>query len=225
VIVVFPEGGAFGMYSDWGRAGHQWETFHTRLVEHIDATFRTRARRGQRAVAGFSMGGMGALAYAARHPETFGAAASFSGLLDTSFRTPSMKAFMVGAGLALYPTCAVSGNLFGPWGDPITGNRVWEAHNPTALVRRLRGTSVYVGTGDGRPCDQEDAMTLLRESPTNPLRAIEPFVLDANRTFHRAISAAGVPHVFRRHCGIHDWRNWERELEAWWPRMLRGFGV
>jgi diacylglycerol O-acyltransferase / trehalose O-mycolyltransferase / mycolyltransferase Ag85 len=35
------------------------------------------------AVAGASMGGLGALAYAARHPGLFRAAASFSGIVDT----------------------------------------------------------------------------------------------------------------------------------------------
>jgi S-formylglutathione hydrolase FrmB len=224
VLVVIPEGGWVGMYSDWGAPGHEWETFHVRLVQHIDATYRTRTGRRQRAVAGFSMGGMGAIAYAARHPQLFGVAASFSGLLDTSRRSPSMKAFLTAAGPILVPACAGRTEAFGPWGDPATEQAEWERHNPTALVDRLRGTSIYVSTGNGRPCDAEDAQVLAREAPTNPLRAMEPAVFDANETFHHAMVSAGVPHTYDAYgCGIHNWRYWERELTAWWPRMRQSF--
>ena len=80
-----------------------------------------------------------------------------------------------------------------------------------------------VCTGDGPPCDQEDPLIPAQDTPTKPLRAVEPFIAETNRTFHRAAVAARVPHVYNEHCGIHDWRNWERELKAWWPRMMRVF--
>ena len=48
----------------------------------VDATYRTVAAKRGRAIAGLSMGGYGALSYAARHPGTFAAAASFSGALE-----------------------------------------------------------------------------------------------------------------------------------------------
>lgn len=226
VLVVIPEGGWVGMYSDWGHPGHEWETFHLRLVEHIDNTYRTRARRDQRAAAGFSMGGMGALKYAARHPHLFGSVASFSGLADTSFRTPSMKAFLTTAGPVLIPPCTGLPMPFGPWGDPLTHQGTWEQHNPTALAAKLRGTAVYFATGDGTPCDDADREVLARESPKNPLRAIEPVVRDANDTFRQALVAAGVQHHYNAYgCGIHSWRYWERELQGWWPRMMREFAA
>jgi S-formylglutathione hydrolase FrmB len=56
------------------------------LVPWIDATYRTIAARRGRAIAGVSMGGYGALSYAARHPDTFAAAASFSGALGARLR-------------------------------------------------------------------------------------------------------------------------------------------
>lgn len=44
------------------------------LVQHIDATFRTVAQRSGRIVAGYSMGGYGALRFSLAHPELFFAA-------------------------------------------------------------------------------------------------------------------------------------------------------
>ncbi len=69
---------AGGWYADaWnGGAGEPpaWETFH--LVELIELLDRNWRADGARPVAGVSMGGFGAMAYAARHPGMFRAAAS-----------------------------------------------------------------------------------------------------------------------------------------------------
>ena len=78
VLVVMPEGGAVGFYSDW-RRGPKWETFQlTELRKLLERDFGAGEPR---AVAGLSMGGYGAMAYAARHPGLFDAAASFSGVV------------------------------------------------------------------------------------------------------------------------------------------------
>ncbi|MDH5507252.1 MAG: esterase family protein [Anaerolineae bacterium] len=49
------------------------------LVSHIDVTFRSAAKRGQRAVMGHSSGGYGALLFGMRYPEVFGLVADHSG--------------------------------------------------------------------------------------------------------------------------------------------------
>ena len=49
------------------------------LIAEIDANYRTIATRHERAIAGLSMGGYGAMLYTLKHPELFGAAASISG--------------------------------------------------------------------------------------------------------------------------------------------------
>ena len=87
MIVVMPDGGAMGWYTDWYQGDRpvqpRWETYHVgELVPWVDATYRTIAARRGRAIAGLSMGGYGALSYAARHPGTFAAAASFSGAVE-----------------------------------------------------------------------------------------------------------------------------------------------
>lgn len=56
-------------------AGEPVESAFTRdLLAHVDATYPTRAERGGRIVAGYSMGGYGALRFSLAHPELFGAA-------------------------------------------------------------------------------------------------------------------------------------------------------
>jgi hypothetical protein len=61
LLVVMPEGGSAGFYSDW-LSGPRWETFHT---EELPALLAAGYRAGDRqAVAGVSMGGLGALGYA-----------------------------------------------------------------------------------------------------------------------------------------------------------------
>src|SRR5262249_39373157 len=89
IIIVMPDGGhdaGAGFYSDWVDGSRQWETFHTRVLRRwVDHRFRTLPGWRHRAVAGLSMGGFGAMSYAARHHHLFRAAASFSGAVDTRY--------------------------------------------------------------------------------------------------------------------------------------------
>ena len=55
--------------------GRPVETAFTKdLIAHVDATYRTVADRDNRGVAGYSMGGYGAIRYSLAHPDLFGAA-------------------------------------------------------------------------------------------------------------------------------------------------------
>jgi len=95
----------------------------------------------ERAIAGLSMGGLGAMGYAARNPGLFRAAASFSGLLH-----PLQDAdFLLGLFSAFTP------NPRAIWGDPATERAIWARHDPTALADRLRGVPLFVSAGNGRP--------------------------------------------------------------------------
>ena len=58
--------------ADPGRAVET--AFTVDLVGHVDATYRTLANRSGRGIAGYSMGGYGAMRYSLAHPELFGAA-------------------------------------------------------------------------------------------------------------------------------------------------------
>ena len=84
IIVVCPDAGRTSWYFDSPiDKNYQYESFVAKdLIKYIDKNYRTIARRKQRALAGFSMGGHGAMFLAMRHQKTFSAAASFSGGVD-----------------------------------------------------------------------------------------------------------------------------------------------
>lgn len=83
MIYVMPQG--FNTYYIDRFSGNfpYMEMFVDELVPEIDARFRTKKDRTQRAVMGYSMGGYGALILPAMHPEVF----SVSIPLSMSFRT------------------------------------------------------------------------------------------------------------------------------------------
>jgi diacylglycerol O-acyltransferase/trehalose O-mycolyltransferase len=200
VLVVMPAGGDVGFYSDW-LDGPGWETFHLDELRRLLERDYGAGRR--RVIAGLSMGGLGAMGYAARHPGLFAAAASFSG--------------------TLHPLASPQGylGLFGQytddpldvWGDPDAQREVWEEHDPTALSGRLRGTRLFVSSGDGRPGPYEPADA--RRDP------IERSVFGESRAFVAALRRAGIAvrtDFYGR--GIHDWPYWERELHRALPLLL-----
>ena len=84
LIVVCPYGRTHGWYVDSPQREHSNVETHIvkELVPHIDANYRTVAGRESRAIAGYSMGGHGAVTLAAKHPEMFVSASSLSGILD-----------------------------------------------------------------------------------------------------------------------------------------------
>jgi len=205
ILVAMPEGASVGFYSNWQR-GPAWETFH--LVELRQLLERAYHAADRRAIAGLSMGGLGALGYAARHPGMFGAAASFSGLLDT-------RAHRGADSRGLLDLIASHGeDALALWGDPVRQADRWAAHNPYDLAGRLRGTRLFVSSGTGDP---------------GPLDAPGTRV-DATERFVDAETVAFVGRLRRLHVratvdlygpGTHTWPYWQRELHRSWPLLAR----
>lgn len=77
-IIVMPDGGNT-WYANSDKFGKMGDFFGREMVEYIDKTYRTDARREGRVIAGLSMGGYGAWRTALDNPQTFCAAASLSG--------------------------------------------------------------------------------------------------------------------------------------------------
>jgi S-formylglutathione hydrolase FrmB len=84
MIIVTPEGGTSSWYLDSPLdSASRYETYIGQETPvFIDRHFRTRRQREGRAIGGLSMGGHGAFFLGLRHPETFAAAGSLSGVLD-----------------------------------------------------------------------------------------------------------------------------------------------
>ena len=193
LIVVMPDGGSAGWYSDPHNAGAfgppRYETYaFEELLPWVDATFRSTR---ERAVAGLSMGGFGALKYAARHPGVFEAAASYSGVLDA----PSFAA----NGYANLIPDAV-------WGPRATDLARWREHNPLDLAANLRGLKLLeLRTGNGQPGPLDT-----RTSRDN----LELEVWRENTAMHGKLDELQIPHVYDDYGpGVHDWPYWARGLE------------
>lgn len=90
MLVVFPNGLASSMWCDSKDGAVPMETIVIKeLLPHIDATFRTQAKREGRIIEGFSMGGYGAARLGFKYPQLFGAVSILAGgPLDLDFAGP-----------------------------------------------------------------------------------------------------------------------------------------
>jgi diacylglycerol O-acyltransferase/trehalose O-mycolyltransferase len=213
VLVVMPEAGWNGWYSDWWNYGAggdpAWETFHTVELAHL--LEHGWGASSNRVVAGLSMGGQGALLYAARHPGMFRAAAAYSGSAHPLLNDESInriKGFFAGQG----------NDPLRVWGDPVAQRGIWEAHDPYYLAHRLKSLPVYLSCGDGTA------------GPFDPPGKTDALEADFNRQNHAL--AAQLEQVGAKHLttnfygpGTHGWLYWQRELHASLPMLLQALRV
>jgi putative tributyrin esterase len=120
LIVIAPDGdNSFFVNGPEGR----YEDMVTRdLVAHVDATYRTVAKRAGRALFGVSMGGYGALRMALEHPDLFAAAATHSAMLLEAIPTQQ-------EGAGRWQMTA----FHRAFGDPIDAG-LWRASDPLRLA-------------------------------------------------------------------------------------------
>ena len=203
VIVVMPDSGAEGGYVDWWNFGAggppEWETYHIeQLIPWIDRTYRTRAGRAGRALAGLSMGGFGTFSYAARHPDMFVSASAFSGAVDMNVIRPALAA--IGddddRSLGSYETEQIRTRAVNPWD----------------LAPNLHGLELALRTGDGTDADGD------------LVDIIEAGVHAANVSLHDRLAELGIGHTWDDYGpGTHTDRFWIRDLELTVPEVMRTF--
>jgi S-formylglutathione hydrolase FrmB len=203
LIVVMPDGGIGGFYSDWFNDGSgglpRWESWHIDgLLPWIDGRYRTRPDRSGRAIAGLSMGGFGAFSYAARHPDLFTAAMSLSGAVD-----PPIVPGVLGAGGAL-------------WGPFETQEVRWRGRNPLDLAGNLRGLALWLRSGNG------EAGGPFPSAPrTDPIEAGTGVMTDR---VHAHLERLSIPHVYDNYGpGHHIWPYWRRGLQQTLPAFMARF--
>ena len=215
LIVVMPDGGRGGFYTNWFNNGAgglpRWEDWHIkRLIPWVDGHYRTRATRAERAIAGLSMGGFGTFSYASRHPDLFTAALSLSGAVDPL--TPP--------GLGPPVIDAISGSDGGPpgslWGPLATQEVRWRAHNPYDLAENLRGLQLWMRTGNGQPGGPFGG--------GNNIDVTEVGVFVMATEVHKRLLDLHIPHVFDDYGpGHHLWGYWNRGLQQTLPAIMKRF--
>lgn len=171
------------------------------VVPFVDSTYRTRADHPHRGIAGFSMGGYGALFLAARHPDLFTAAVSHSGVVSPLYVGPhpytgqAIFARAVSEILEQWPSYRWSLFLL-EFGRDTIG---WWARDPFRQIDRL--------LADGRPIPDVylDVGTMDRFA-------------DQSRALSDTLRKRGVAHRYREWPGGHDdayWRAHAGEGLAW----------
>jgi S-formylglutathione hydrolase FrmB len=155
LILVMPEGGSSYYVNAAERSHDRYEDYIVRdLIPEVEKQFPAAPARGQRAVAGVSMGGFGAIVLALKHPELFAFVGALSPALDVPSRPFSMKR------VSQYRQHR---SIFGPWGSPTRS-----ANDPYVLVRMANpATMSYVflecGQQEGLlPANKRFAATLQR---------------------------------------------------------------
>ncbi|MFJ6433808.1 alpha/beta hydrolase [Streptomyces sp. NPDC091416] len=209
VIVVMPDGGHAGWYSNpvSSNAGpRNWETFHiAQLLPWIDANFRTYAEYDGRAVAGFSMGGFGALKYAAKYYGHFASVSAHSG--PASLRR---DAGLVGhwANASSAAVELAGGTVYGV---PLWDEARVSADNPVERIESYRNKRVFLVAGTS-------------PDPVNWFDQVnENQVLAGQREFRALLGAAGIPHEWHEEPGGHVFRDYmfRRDLDGIIARLRK----
>jgi S-formylglutathione hydrolase FrmB/LysM repeat protein len=191
IIVVMPDGGQAGWYSNpvGSFVGpRNWETFHIgQLIPWIEANFRTYAEYDGRAVSGFSMGGFGALKYAAKYYGHFASVSAHSG--PASLRRDG-GLVVHWANLSSAVVELGGATVYGvPWDEA----RV-SADNPVERIESYRNKRIFLVAGTS-------------PDPVNWFDTVqETQVLAGQREFRGRLSDAGIPHEFREEPGGHIFR-------------------
>ncbi len=167
-------------------AGEPVETAFTNdLITHIDATYSTRADRGGRIVAGYSMGGYGALRYSLAHPELFGAAIVLSPAVYSPLPPPVSSTREFGA--------------FGRGPKPFDDG-IYTSLNYPALIPKFaaRGLPLIMFIAVG---DHEHALA-------NPADAAHDLDYEAHTLYNKIRRAPKVAAQLRVVDGGHNWDTW-----------------
>lgn len=204
LIVVMPDGEEGWYANPVGANKPRWEDYHIgELIPYIDSHYRTIGSRDGRAIAGPSMGGLGAFTYAARHPDLFVAAASFSGFLNLiDLQAPYWQ--------GQYPSTS---SVFG---DPRTYAWSWQGHDPVELASNLRGLRIYLASGNGQPRPDERRIRLADSR--------ESYCHASLNDMAAALSRNGIPATVDYYgLGIHTWPHFTRDLHHVMPLFLDAF--
>jgi S-formylglutathione hydrolase FrmB len=206
LIVVMPDVGN-SWYANWaaGEEGqkNRWEDFIIKdLIGHIDATYRTIARREGRAINGLSMGGYGSLMLGLRHPDLFCSVGSHSGAV--AFARASAERLRTGK------------ETKRPRKDPSTtpDARIGIAGFNSQAERSPKG-QLFITAEEA---DAHDPFKLVLKVPRDQLPHLvidcgtEDGLLESNRALVKLLTENKIPFVYGESKGGHNRAYWTREV-------------
>lgn len=192
LIVVMPSG-ANSNYVNWpgfATGYHAWDYLPQELMPLIQGWFPSSPKREDNFIAGLSMGGNGAMQYAAGCPEKFAGAASLSNA-PTDLRQMKTPKYDGGGANALF------------------NKRVEN------LVENFGGLEGYVNS----PVNVWDRLPKLMEAGTLPKLYFccgdaDPLIWEKYQAFKAHAREIGLPALFEEAEGYgHEWRFWDIFIE------------
>ena len=218
INLIMPIGGAGTFYADWVDPGNtfsssdpqviKWETFLTaELPGYLQQHFGVNPNRNS--IAGLSMGGTAALNIAARHPEMYQQAMSFSGYLTTT--APGMQTMIR---FALLETGGL--NLNSMYGALISPRQF--ENDPYWNMEGLRGKDVYVSASTGMWTGGDWNLPLWDRIVGWGLEAVSR---STTVSWERKAREIGLnPTVDYPPTGIHRWGIWTDQMHKTKGRVL-----
>ncbi len=227
VNVVQPIGGKWSYYTDWlkddpslGR--NKWKTFFTEeLPTLIDGALGTN---GVNAIAGLSTSGTSVLNLAIAKPGLYKSAAAYSGCAETTSDVGREA-------VKLTVNTWGGGDVRNLYGDD--DNPAWAANDPVVNAEQLRGTDLYISSGNGLP-GQWDTLNGPYTLPGayglgNQMvvgGVIEAATNYCSHNLQAKLNTLNIPATYNfRNSGTHSWGYWHDDFIDSWPVLARGLGI
>ncbi|MBO0852615.1 MAG: esterase family protein [Nocardia sp.] len=226
VNVVEPIGGGASYYTDWERPDpalgiNKWKTFLTaELPPLMDKALRST---GHNALAGLSMSGTSVLQLAEARPGLWKSVAAYSGcaqIADPAGREAVKLVVETWSGGRIE-------NMYGPPSSPL-----WAENDPVIHADRLRGTNLYVSTGNGIPQPRDVQFYTSNAPGPDGIEnlglgmAIEAGVDWCTHNLKSRLDSLRIPATYQFDpVGTHNWPYWEAALHNSWPVLARGMGL
>ena len=186
LIIVMPDAGmSYYMNSSSGEVRYE-DYFFREFKPYIESLYRVEKGKRFTSVAGFSMGGYGALLYALHHPEQFRTCVALSPGVrtDEEMEALSEKDYNARYRIALGPHAE---------GVPHVSPYYAENYSILNLITRMpqeqkKEVRFYIDCGD------------------------DDFLYKGNSMLHILLRDHGIPHEFRIRDGGHNWAYWQAGL-------------
>ncbi len=203
LIMVHPRGDS-SFYGNFIDGSKRYEDLISQeLITYMETNYRAAKGRENRAIAGTSMGGYGALKIAMKYPDRYSAVAGQSPILFPGSNPLELSEEAKSSRFYSFFT-----RMLTPvFGDPVRQD-LWDANNPLVLAKtsKLDGLKIYFDYGTA---DRYIQMTHLDEG---------------NRALDRILTEARIPHTFRiREGEPHGWALVVAHLDETLPFLSASF--